>query len=128
MSARSSVSTAREKLKLPLTSALRQKQTQFASSSSNRGDVTSKLSRHRGHSFLPLREFDQQLGFLLGPFAGFCRLHCCARSEDRNPISCDCDSGATKADALHPVTLWSRSTSRYLKLGFLDRANPITKT
>jgi len=72
-----------KKLKLPLTSTLRQKQTQFESSSSNRGDVTSKLSRHRGHSLLPLREFDQQLGLLLGPFAGFCRPHCCARSEDR---------------------------------------------
>ena len=89
------------KLKLPLASALRQKQAQFASSSSNGGDVTSKLSRHRGHSLLPLREFDQQLGLLLGPFADFCRLHCCARSEDRNPISCDCDSGATKANSLH---------------------------
>src|SRR6478735_1432786 len=106
-----------KKLKLSLTSTLRQKQTQFESSSSNRGDVTSKLSRHRGHSLLPLREFDQQLGLLLGPFAGFCRLHCCARSEDRNLISCDCDSGATKADDLHSVTLRSRSSSRYLKLG-----------
>jgi hypothetical protein len=68
---------------LPLTSTLRQKQTQFESSSSNRSDVTSKLSRHCGHSLPPLREFDQQLGLLLGPFAGFCRPHCCARSEDR---------------------------------------------
>ena len=65
MSARSSAPTAREKLERPLTSALRQEQTQFASSSSNRGDVTSKLFRHSWHSFLPLREFDQQLGFLL---------------------------------------------------------------
>jgi hypothetical protein len=72
------------KLKLPLASALRQKQTQFASSSSNGGDVTSKLSRHRGHSLLPLREFDQQLGLLFGPFAGFCRLHYRPLSEDRN--------------------------------------------
>ena len=55
-----SVSTAR-KLKLSLTSTLRQKQSQFESASSNRGNVTSKLSRHRGHSLLPLREFDQQL-------------------------------------------------------------------
>ena len=67
--------SARKTLKLPLTSTWRQKQSQFESSSSNRGDVTSKLSRHRWHSFLPLREFDQQLGLLLGPFAGFCRLH-----------------------------------------------------
>jgi hypothetical protein len=74
---------ALQKLMLPLTSTLRQKQTQFESSSSNRGDVTSKLSRHCGHSLPPLREFDQQLGLLLGPFAGFCRPHCCARSEDR---------------------------------------------
>ena len=54
-----SATMAREKLKLPLTSAGRQRQTQFASSSSNGGDVTSNLSRHRWHSFLPLREFDQ---------------------------------------------------------------------
>ena len=46
--------------------------------------MTSKLSRHRRHSFLPLRECDQQLGLLFGPFPGFCRLHCCPRSEDRN--------------------------------------------
>ena len=45
--------------------------------------MTSKLSRHRWHSFLPLREFDQQLGLFFGPFAGFCRLHCCPHSEDR---------------------------------------------
>ena len=31
--------------------------------------MTSKLSRHRGHSFLWLREFDQQPGPF---FAGFC--------------------------------------------------------
>jgi hypothetical protein len=42
-------------LALPLVSALRQKQTQFASSSSNGGDVTSELPRHRRHSLLPLR-------------------------------------------------------------------------
>ena len=64
-----------KKLKLPLTSTLRQEQTQFASSSSNRGDVTSKLSRHRWHSFLTLSEFDQQPGLLFGPFAWLCRLH-----------------------------------------------------
>ena len=61
--------------------------------------MTSKLSRHRGHSFLSLREFDQQVGLLFGPFAGFCRLHYCPRSEDETFISCDCDSGAMKADA-----------------------------
>ena len=43
-------------LKLPLTSAGQQRQTQFASSSSNGRDVASKLSCHRGHSLLPLRE------------------------------------------------------------------------
>ena len=74
----------REKLKLPLTAAGRQRQTQFASSSSNGCDVTSNLSRHRRHPFLPLREFDQQLGLFFGPFAGFCRLHCCFCSTDRN--------------------------------------------
>ena len=63
------------KLKLPLTSAGRQKQTQFASSSSNGSNVTSKLSRHRGHSFLTLSELDQQPGLLFGPFARFCRFH-----------------------------------------------------
>ena len=47
------------KLKLLHTSASRQKQTQFSSPSSNGGDVTSKFSRHRRHSFLPLRKFDQ---------------------------------------------------------------------
>jgi hypothetical protein len=73
----------REMLNLSLISAVRQKQTQFTSSSSNGGDVTSKLSRHRWHSFLPLREFEQQLDLLFGPFAGFCMLHCCPRS-DRN--------------------------------------------
>jgi hypothetical protein len=46
--------------------------------------VTSKLSRQRWHSFLPLPEIDQQLCLLFGPFARFCRLHCCPRSEDRN--------------------------------------------
>ena len=46
--------------------------------------MTPKLSRHRWHSFLPLREFDQQPGLLFGPFAGFCRLHDCPLSEDRN--------------------------------------------
>ena len=60
------------KLKLPLTPARRQRQTQFESSSSNGSDVTSNLSGHRRHSFLPLREFDQQLGLFFGPFAGFC--------------------------------------------------------
>jgi hypothetical protein len=65
---------APEKLKLPLTSALWQEQTQFASSSSNGGNVTSKLSRHRRYSFLALSECDKQVGFLVGPFAGFCRL------------------------------------------------------
>jgi hypothetical protein len=45
--------------------------------------VTPKLSRHRWHSFLPLREFDQQLGLLFGPFAGFCGLHCSPRFAGR---------------------------------------------
>jgi hypothetical protein len=75
---------AGEKLKRPLTSAGRQRQTQFASSSSNGGDVTSNLSRHRWHSFLPLREFDQQLGLFFGPFAGFCRLHFCSTDRIRH--------------------------------------------
>ena len=97
--------TAREKLKLHLTSPLRQKQTQFASSSSNGGDVTPKLSRHRWHSFLPPREFDQQLGLLFGPFARFCRLHCCPRTRIETCINCDGDSGTMKADALHPLRL-----------------------
>ncbi|MET4198737.1 hypothetical protein ABIA95_002727 [Bradyrhizobium sp. LA8.1] len=71
-------------LKLPLTSAGQQRQTQFASSSPNGCDVTSNLSRHRWHSFLTLREFDQQLGLFFGPFAGFCGLHCCSCSTNRN--------------------------------------------
>ena len=91
-----------KKLKLPLTSTLRQKQTQFESSSSNRGDVTSKLSRHRGHSLLPLREFDQQLGLLLGPFAGFCRPHGCVCSDDECCIGCDRDSGRDKGARSSP--------------------------
>ena len=46
--------------------------------------MTSKLSRHRGNSFFPLREFDQQFGLLFGPFARFRSFHCCPRSEDQN--------------------------------------------
>jgi hypothetical protein len=47
--------------------------------------VTSKLFRYHWHTFLPVREFDQQIGLFFAPFAGFCRLHCCTRSEDRKP-------------------------------------------
>jgi hypothetical protein len=122
----SSATTAREKLKLPLTSALRQKQTQFASSSSNGGDVTSKLSRHRRHSFLPLRKFDQQLGLPIGPFAGFCRLHCCPGSGDRKLHQLRPRFGRDEGGRSSPLR--SRSSSRLLKPAFLDRANPLTET
>jgi hypothetical protein len=102
---------SREKLKLPLTSALRQEQTQFASSSSNRGDVTSKLSRHRGHSFLWLREFDQQPGPF---FAGFCLFWF---HGSKSASVCQDDSGLMKATTLPSsvlhvgtifVVLWSK--------------------
>lgn len=33
--------------------------------------MTSNLSSHRRYSFLPLREFDQQLGLFIRPLAGF---------------------------------------------------------
>jgi hypothetical protein len=59
--------------------------------------VTSKLSRHRRHSFLPLRERDQQLGLLFGPFARFCRFHCCLAPRIETCINCDRDSGAMMA-------------------------------
>jgi hypothetical protein len=52
-----------------------------------------------------LREFDQQVGLLFGPFAGFCRLHCCPRTRIETCINCDGDSGTMKADALHPLRL-----------------------
>jgi len=45
------------------------KQAQFASSSLNGGEMTSKLSSYRRHCFLPMRKFDQQLGLFFGPFA-----------------------------------------------------------
>ena len=126
--ARSSASTARETLKWSLTSALGQEQTQFASSSSNRGDVPPKLSRHSCHSFLPLREFDQQLGFLFGPFAGFRWLHCCPRSEDLNlhqlRLRFGRDEGGRPPLSDSPVSLIFSLPQAW----FLDRANPIIKT
>ena len=51
--------------------------------------MTSNLSRDRWHSFLPLREFDQQLGLFFCPFAGFCRLHCCLCSMDVGYDACN---------------------------------------
>ena len=117
------VTTAREKLKLPLTSAWRQKQTQFASPSSNGSDVTTKLSRHRGHSFLPLRKFDQQLDLLVGPFAGFCRLHCCARSRDRM-LQLRPRFGRDEGNRDSPLRFRGRSREPV----FLDKANPLTET
>ena len=117
------VTTAREKLKLPLTSTWRQKQTQFASPSSNGSDVTTKLSRHRGHSFLPLRKFDQQLDLLVGPFAGFCRLHCCARSRDRM-FQLRPRFGRDEGNRDSPLRFRGRSHEPV----FLDKANPLTET
>jgi hypothetical protein len=65
--------------------------------------VTSKLSCHRGHSFLPLRESDQQLGLLIGPFA-VARSIAVLAPWIESCISWGCNSGAMKADDLHPVT------------------------
>ncbi len=59
--------------------------------------MTSNLSRHHRHSFFPLREFDQQLGFFFGPFAGFCSVHAVLAPRIETCSSCDGDSGATKA-------------------------------
>jgi hypothetical protein len=78
--------------------------------------VTPKLSRHRWHSFLPLREFDQQLGLFFGPFAGFFRPHCCPHSEDQNLHQLRLRfgrDGGERPSPLRPNTLpasWDRLT------------------
>ena len=70
--------------------------------------MTPKLSRHRWHSFLPLREFDQQLGLFFGPFAGFCRLHYCPLSEDRNLYQLRLRFGRDEGGSPSPPALGGR--------------------